>query len=164
MVSPTSIFYTIYTMLFFKYGGTNVAFKNVMSHFYMFFPTKDAVKLANENMEHAQLIGIILCCFPNCSIIYPSGTFYYCPGHPYNTIWSWALTFYAGFQKVTSEIIEHCGFFDSHGSYWRSPYQTQKYWLPSMQNSKNKLSKKQEYFCLNCLWPIKTKPVSDYSS
>ena len=55
------------------------------------------VKLANGNMGHAQKIGIILCCFPNCSIIYPVGPVYYCPGHPSNTISSGALKFYIGF-------------------------------------------------------------------
>ena len=84
-----------------------------MSHFSMFVPTKATMKMADENTGHAQAIGIILCRFPNCSIIYPAVTVYYCTGHPSNTISSGDLKFYVGFQTVTSEPIEHCDFFDS---------------------------------------------------
>ena len=124
VVAPPSIFYTISTLLFHKYGGANVAVTNCMSHFSMFVPTNATVKLANGNMGHAQGIGIILCCFTNCSIIHPVGTVYYCPGHPSNTISSGALKFYIGFKKVTYEPLEHCDFVDPQGRSWRSPYQT----------------------------------------
>ena len=50
-------------MLFHTYGGANIGVKNCMSQFYMFVPTKSNVKLANENMGHEQVIGIVLC-FP----------------------------------------------------------------------------------------------------
>ena len=83
-----------------------------MSHLYIFLQTKASVKLTNENTGHAQVLGIILCWFSNFSIIYPLGPVYYCPGNPFNTISSGALGFYVGFQKVMSEYIEHCGFFD----------------------------------------------------
>ena len=97
MVSPPSKSYTVSNLLFHKYGGANVAVANCMSHFSMFVPTKSTVKLANVNTGHAQRIGIILCRFPNCSIIYPVGSVYYCPGHPSNTISSGALNFYVFF-------------------------------------------------------------------
>ena len=126
MVAHPSKFYTVSTGLFHKDGGANVAVTNCMSHFSMFFPTKATAKLANGNTGHAQEIGIILCHFPNCSIIYPVGTVYYCPGHPSNTISSGALKFYIGFKKVTSEPLEHCDFVEPQGSSWRSPYQTRK--------------------------------------
>ena len=90
----------------------------------MFVPTKATVKLANGNTGHAQGIGIILCCFPNCSIIYPVGPVYYCTGHPSNTISSGTLKFYIGFKKVTYEPLEHCDFVEPQGPSWRSPYQT----------------------------------------
>ena len=95
-----------------------------MSHFYMFFPTKSDVKLANVNMGHAQLIGIILCHFTNCPIIYPVVPVYYCTGHPSNTISSGDLKFHLGFQNIVSEHNEHCDFVDPPGSSWRSTYQT----------------------------------------
>ena len=50
-----------------------------------------------EKTGHAQWIGIILCRFPNCSIIYPVGPIYYCPGHPFNTISTGDLKFHIGF-------------------------------------------------------------------
>ena len=62
----------------------------------MFVPTKSDVKLANENMGHAQVIGIILCHFTNFPIIYPVAPVYYCPGHPSNTILPGELKFYPG--------------------------------------------------------------------
>ena len=73
VVTPVSKFYTVSTVLFYKYGGENVGLKNCMSHVYMFVPIKANVKLANINTGHAQGIGIILCCFNNCPIIYPVG-------------------------------------------------------------------------------------------
>ena len=76
----------------------------------MFVLTKATLTLANGNTGHAQGIGIILCLFLNCSIIYPVTPVYYCPGHPSNTISSGALKFYVGFQKVTSEPLEHLNF------------------------------------------------------
>ena len=105
VVGPPSKFYTVSTLLFHKYGGANVAVTNSISHFSMFVTTKATVKLANGNTGHAQEIGIILYRFPNCSIIYPVGPVYYCPGHPYNTISSGALNFYIGLKKVTSEPL-----------------------------------------------------------
>ena len=115
MVTPFSKFYTVSTVLFHKDEEANVAVTNGMSHFYMNVPTKATVKLANGNTGHAQGIGIILCRFPNFSIIYPVGPVYYCPGHTSNTISSCALKFYIGFEKVTSEPLEHCEFFDPQG-------------------------------------------------
>ena len=53
------------------------------------------------------------------------GPVYYFTGHPYNTISLGALKFYVGFQKVTSEHIEHYYSVDPQGCSWRSPNQTQ---------------------------------------
>ena len=88
----------------------------------MYVPTKANVKLANGNTVHAQGIGIILCRFPKCSIIYQVGPVYYCPGHHSNTISSGDLKFYIGFKKIKSEPLEHCDFVDPQGRSWRSPY------------------------------------------
>ena len=101
VVAPTSKFYTVSTVFFHKYGGVNVSFTKCMSHVSMFVPTKATVKLANGNTGHAQVIGIILCRFHNCSIIYTLGPVYYFSGHPSNTISSGDLKFYFGYQKVT---------------------------------------------------------------
>ena len=116
---------TVETVLFNIYIGENVVVTNCMSKFYLFVPTKATVKLVNRNTGHAQGIGIILCLFPNFSIIYLVGLVYYCPGHPSNTISSGSLKFYAGFKKVTYEPLEHCDYFDPQGCSWRSLYQTQ---------------------------------------
>ena len=111
-------------MLFHKDGGSNVAVTNCMSHFSIFLPTKATLKLANINTGHALVIGIIVCRFTDCLIIYPVGTVYYCPSCPSNTISSGALKFYMCFKKFTSEPLEHCDFVDPQGRSWRSPYQT----------------------------------------
>ena len=124
MVAPPSKLYTVYTVLFHKDGGANVVVTNCMSHFSMFVPTKAPVKLANGNTGHAQGIGIILCRFPNCSIIYPVVPVYYCTCHPSNTISSVALKFYIGFKKVKSEPLAHCDFVDPQVGSWRSLHQT----------------------------------------
>ena len=81
----------------------------------MFVPKKVTVKLANVNTGYAQGIGIILCHFPICSIIYPAGPLYYFPGQPSNTISSSALKFYVVFQKVTSEPLKYFDFVVPHG-------------------------------------------------
>ena len=86
VVAPLSKIYTVYTALFHKYVGANVAVANCISHFSMFIPTKSTVTLSNGKTVHAQVIGIVLCCFPTFSIIYPVGRVYYCPGNPSNTI------------------------------------------------------------------------------
>ena len=90
-----------------------------MTHFSLFVPTKATVKRANGNTGQAQGIGIILCRFPNCSIIYPVGPVYYCPSHPSNTISLGALKFFICFKKGTSEPLEHFDFVDPQGRYWR---------------------------------------------
>ena len=115
VVAPPWKVFTVSTMLFHKDRGANVAVKNCMSRFSMFVLTKATVKLANENTRHDQKIRIILCCFPNYSIIYTLGPVYYFPGHPYNTISSGALKFYTGFQRVKSEHLKHCNFVDPQG-------------------------------------------------
>ena len=102
MVEPPSKCYTIYTVLFHKDRGANVATTNCMSRFYMLVPTKATMKLANGNTGHTQGIGIILYCFPNWYIIYLVGPVFNCLGHPSNPISSGDLKFYVGLQKVTS--------------------------------------------------------------
>ena len=82
--------------------------------------------VSNGNTGHDQVIVITFCHFPNCSIIYSVVPVYYCPRHPYNTISSGFLKFYIGFQKVTSEPIEHSDFVDPQGCSWITPYQNQK--------------------------------------
>ena len=62
-------------------------------------------KFTCVNMGHAQVIGIVLCWFPNCSIIYLVWPVYYCPGHPSNTISSGDLKFYVGFQKLLLNLL-----------------------------------------------------------
>ena len=135
-----------------------------MSHFYMFVITNYTVKLSNGNTRHAQGIGIILCCSPNCSIIYPAGPVYYCTVHPYNTISSCALKFYAGFQKVTSEPLEHFDFVNPKGRSWRSTYQTQKN-LDYLQIEivRFKPHRYRNIFVPN-VCTLKKKSLSDYSS
>ena len=113
--------YTVSTMFFHKYGGLNVAVANSILQFYMFVPNKATMKLSNVNMGHAQGIGIILCHFPNCYIIFPVGKVYYFLCHPSNTISSSALEFYVGFQKFTSGTIEHCDFVNPQGRSWILP-------------------------------------------
>ena len=98
VVAPYSKFYIVSTMFFHKDGGANVAVTNCMSPFSIFFPTKATVKLANGNTGHAQGIGIILCCSPNCTIIYLVGQVYYCRDHPTNTISLGGLKFLLVFK------------------------------------------------------------------
>ena len=81
-------------------------------YFSMFVPTKATVKLNYGNTGYAQIIVIILCCFTNCSILYPVGPVYYCTGHPSNTISSGAVKFYIGLKKVTSEPLKYCDYVD----------------------------------------------------
>ena len=94
MVAPSSILYKVSIVLFHKYARENFAVTNCMSHFSMFIPTKSDVKLANGNMGHAQVIGIIFCCFPNRTIIYPVVPVYHYQGNPYNTNSLGGLKFY----------------------------------------------------------------------
>ena len=54
--------YFFSTMLFHKDGGSKVSVTNCMSpHISMFVPIKSTRNLANVNMGHAQVIGVILC-------------------------------------------------------------------------------------------------------
>ena len=76
VVAPPSKLYTVSTVLFHKYGGANFAVTNYMSQFSTFVPTKATVKLAYGNTGNDQGVGIILCQFPNCLIIYPVGPVY----------------------------------------------------------------------------------------
>ena len=122
------------------------------------------MKLANGNTGHAQGIGVLLCSFPSCSIIYPLGPVYYFPGHPYNIISSCDLKFYVGFKKVTSEPLEHCDFVDTRGHYWRSPYQTHK----NIDHIKIEIFKVNPHRDRNIVAPtlcaLSKKDLSDYSS
>ena len=69
MVATPSKLYKICTVLFHEYGGANIGVANCMSQLSMFVPTKATVTLDNKNTGHAQVLGIILCCFINYSII-----------------------------------------------------------------------------------------------
>ena len=110
MVTTPLKLYTLYTVLFHKYGGTNVSVTNCMSHLSMFVPNNATVKLYNGNKRHAQAIGIIFCHFPTCYLIYPVVPVYYCPGYPSNNISPDALNIFVGFQKFAPELLQHCEF------------------------------------------------------
>ena len=114
-VDLSSKFYTVYTVLFHKYAYTNVGVTNIMLHLSMLVPTNANVKMANGNKGYAQVIGIILYHFLNFPIINPVRPVYNFQGQPSNTISLGALKCYAGFQKVTSETLEHYDFFDPQG-------------------------------------------------
>ena len=126
VVAPFSKVYTVSIVLFHKDEEANVAVTNFMSHVSMFVSTNNTVKVANGNMGHAQGAGIILCCFSDCSVIFPLVKVYCCPGHSSKNILSGVLKFYVGFQNVASEPLEHCDFVDPQGCSLISPYQTQK--------------------------------------
>ena len=96
-----------------------------MSQFSIFVPTNNTVKSSNGKTGYAQGIGMILFSFTNYVTIYPLGPFYYFPGHPYITIYWVYLKFYVGFQKGTTEPLQHCDFVDPQGSFKRSQYQNQ---------------------------------------
>ena len=96
-----------------------------MSHFSMYVPTNATVKLANRNTVHSQGIGVILCQFLDCSIIYPVEPVYYCPCCTPNTISPGSLKFYAGLQKIGSEPLKHSDFVHPQVFNLRSRYQTQ---------------------------------------
>ena len=71
------------------------------------------------NMGHDQGIGVILCRFHICTMIYSVVPVYYCLDHSSSTISSGDLKLCFGLQNVTSEPTEHCGFVDPQGGYWR---------------------------------------------
>ena len=164
LVAPSSKFYTVSNVLFHKDEGANVTVTNCMSNISMFFSTKSTVKLANGNTGHDKVIGAILCHFPNWSIIYPLEPVYYFPCDPSNTISSCALKFYVGFQRITSEPLEHFLII------WPSillleitPPDSKQYRLSSNINLQSQPSKKKEYFGPNCMCYIKTESISAYS-
>ena len=64
------------------------------------------MKFSDGNTGHAQVIGIILCIFPNCPNIYYVGSVYYCPGHPSNTVLLDAPKFHVSFQNIISETSQ----------------------------------------------------------
>ena len=90
-----------------KYGGANGGVKNITSHLSMSVPTNADVNFLNGKTVDAQGIGIILCCFPNRSIIYSLGLIYCFLGHPYNTILPVDLKWCVGFQKVTFNLLKN---------------------------------------------------------
>ena len=100
VVAPPSKIYTLSTVLCHKYGGTNFSIKILISQFSIFVPTKATVELSNGNTGHFRIIGIILCCFPNCTIICLVEPVYYFPGHPYNTISSGNIKFMFVFRRL----------------------------------------------------------------
>ena len=79
----------------------------------MFVLTKSNMKLSNGNTGHSQLIGVILCCFTNYSIIYPVVPVYYFPGHPYKIIPLGALKCNVGLKNVTSEPLDNFDFVET---------------------------------------------------
>ena len=85
---------------------------NSMSHFSMFVPTKATLKLVNGNTGHSQGIGIILCCLPNCLVVYPVVPVCYCPGHPSNTILSSSLKFYISSKILHTNLFNIVTLFD----------------------------------------------------
>ena len=84
----------------------------------MLIPTQANVKLANDNTVHAKVIGFIFCHFTKFTVIYTVGPVYYCSDHLSNTISLSALKCYVGFQKFTSEYLEHCDLVETQYRPW----------------------------------------------
>ena len=124
MVTPSSTLYTVYTVIFHKYGGASFDATNFISHVYMFIPTKANVKLSNVKTINYEVIGNILSHFFNCPIIYTVGSVYYFPGLLSNTISLDSIKCYSGFKKVTYKPLEYLEFVDSQGNSWVSTYHT----------------------------------------
>ena len=82
VVAHSSKFYTVSTVLFHKYKGDNVGVTTYFSLFYVSVHTISNVKFYGVNKGYVQVIGIILCQFPHCPIIYPVGPVYHYIGHP----------------------------------------------------------------------------------
>ena len=122
------LFYTVPTVFFHKYRGSNNRVTNFIPHFYLFIPTHANLKLANGKIGNDQGIGVVLYHFKNCPVIYPLGPVYYCPYCPSNSISSGNLKCSDSFQKVASEPLKHCDFVYPQGCYWLSPTRTQKNW------------------------------------
>ena len=130
----------------------------------MFVPTKATVKLANVNTGHAQVVGIILCCFPNCPIIYTVGPVYYFPGHPSNTISSVALNFYLDLKILHLNLLKIVTFLNLEVVLGYLPPDPNNSWLSSTRNYQDNSSQRQEYCSPNYLWTFKTNFLSTYSS
>ena len=71
----------------------------------MFVPTKQNVKLSYKSTGHAQGIGIILCHFPNCTIIYSMGPVYYCPVQPSNILSLGTLKYMLNFKRLQLNLV-----------------------------------------------------------
>ena len=126
-----------------------------MSHFYMFAPTKENVKLANRNTGRAQGIGIISCFVLIVPLYIHMYKFIIVLVNLLTT--SHWLTSNVMLVKelhhnlfnivilLTLNII--LGYHSTILEFFR---------LSSNQNCNSQPSIKQEYFGPNCLWPIKT--------
>ena len=85
----------------------NILVSQIVCHTFLCSSQPRPMWLANGNMGHAQVIGIILCSFPNCPIIYPVGTVYYFQitlPTPFHRVPSNVMLV---FKKFTSEPLEH---------------------------------------------------------
>ena len=114
VVNNSSKCYTSSTVFFHKDEGYNVVVTN-LSHIFLC--------LSHPNPKELGLFYVI---FQNFPIIYPVVPVYYLPGHPSNTISQGDLKMFIGFQKVTSEPLEHCNFMHLQSCSWRRPYRAQK--------------------------------------
>ena len=150
-------------MLFHKYGGANVAVTNCMSHFNIFAPIKATLTLAIGNTGHSQVIGIVLCRFIKFPIIYPVGQFIIVqvtlPTPPH-----WLTSnFMLVFKSLNMNLLNIVTLLALKVVLGDHPNRLKKR-LSSNRNCQSQPSEKQEYCCPNCLCPIKTKSLSDYSS
>ena len=164
VVPNSSKFYTISTVLFHRYGGANVGITNFMSHFYMFVPSKDILKIARGNTGHAQGIGIILCSFTNFTIIYPMVPVYYFQftlPTPYNWVPSNVMLI---LKRLHLNLLKFDILLTLKVILGENPTRWEQFRLLPNKNCQSQPWKKQEYFGTNCLWPIKIKYISGHSS
>ena len=54
----------------------------IVCHTFLCLSQPRPLKMANGNTGNYQGIGLFLCRFSNCYILYPVGLVYYFPGHP----------------------------------------------------------------------------------
>ena len=164
VIYPSSTFYIVSTIVFHKYVGSIHGVKNFMSHIYMLVPTNANMKLANGNMVHAQVIGIILCHFSNYDIIYLAVPVYWCSYHPYNNIKLCALHIMLVFQRLRLNLLNIVFFGPSRFFLAVTLPYSKQFLLSSSWVCQSQTSKKHIYCGSNCLWTLWAESISTYPS
>ena len=124
VVTPSSKFYKVYTVLFYKYVGANISVANCMLHFLCFTQPRPIWNCLMETWDMTNELGLFYVVFVTVPLHLWWEQFIIVRVTLPKTYHRGTSNFMLVFRRLHMNLLKIVIYFYSQGCPWRSPYQT----------------------------------------